>query len=157
MPGRAAAADVALEFSGGSDTARAEVVAALDASAFDWSVIGRSVAVQILDCGCSGSRPGVVVLDAAMLSSSPYGRAYTWGIVQHEFAHQVWSYALDDVRRSELQEVLGGADLCYEQPGVPHDAHACELFASTLGWAYWPVRGNPMQGEKLMRGPFGVS
>jgi hypothetical protein len=55
------------------------VVAALDASAFDWSLIGRPVTVQISDCGCAGSRPGVVVLDETMLASSPYGRAYTWG------------------------------------------------------------------------------
>jgi hypothetical protein len=150
VPGKAAAADVALEFSGGSDAARAEVVAALDASAFDWSLIGRPVTVQIFDCGCAGSRPGVVVLDETMLASSPYGRAYTWGIVQHEFAHQVWWYALDEGRRIELQTVLGGADLCYEQPGLAHDAHACELFASTLGWAYWPAAGNPMQAERAM-------
>jgi hypothetical protein len=135
---------------GGSDAARAEVIAALDASAFDWSVIGRPVTVQIFDCGCAGSRPDVVVLDETLLASSPYGRAYSWGIVQHEFAHQVWWYALDDARRSELQTVLGGTDLCYEQPGLPHDAHACELFASTLGWAYWPVAGNPMQAERVM-------
>jgi hypothetical protein len=150
LPGKAGAADVALEFSGGSDTARAEVIAALDASAFDWSLIGRPVTVQIFECGCAGSRPGVVVLDETMLASSPYGRAYTWGIVQHEFAHQVWWYALDDERRSELQALLGGRDLCYEQPGLPHDAHACELFASTMTWAYWPVAGNPMQAEKVM-------
>jgi len=149
LPGRAGATD-ALEFSGGSEAARAEVIAALDASAFDWSLIGRPVTVQIIDCGCAGSRPGVVVLDETLLASSPYGRPYTWGIVQHEFAHQVWWYALDDRLRSELQTVLAGADLCYEQPGLPHDAHACELFASTLAWAYWPVAGNPMQVEKVM-------
>jgi hypothetical protein len=150
VPARAGAADVALEFSGGSDEARAEVIAALDASAFDWSLIGRPVTVQILGCGCAGSRPGVVVLDETMLASSPYGRAYTWGIVQHEFAHQVWWYALDDARRSDLRALLGGADLCYEQPGLSHDAHACELFASTLAWAYWPAAGNPMQAERAM-------
>ena len=150
LPGTAGATDVALEFSSGSDAARAEVIAALDASAFDWSLIGRPVTVQIFDCGCAGSRPGVVVLDETMLASSPYGRAYTWGIVQHEFAHQVWWYALDEGRRIELQTVLGGADLCHEQPGLPHDAHACELFASTLGWAYWPAAGNPMQIERAM-------
>jgi hypothetical protein len=150
LPGKAGAADVALEFSGGSNAARGEVIAALEASAFDWSLIARPVTVQIFDCGCAGSRPGVVVLDETMLASSPYGRAYTWGIVQHEFAHQVWWYALDDGRRSELQALLGGADLCYEQLGLPHDAHACELFASTLSWAYWRVAGNPMQAEKAM-------
>ena len=150
VPARADAADVALDFSGGSEEARAEVVSALEGSAFDWSLIGRPVTVQILDCGCAGSRPGVVVLDETLLASSPYGRAYTWGIVQHEFAHQVWWYALDDARRSELRTLLGGADLCYEQPGLPHDAHACELFASTLAWAYWAAAGNPMQAEKVM-------
>jgi hypothetical protein len=62
----------------------------------------------------------------------------------------VWWYALDDRRRGELQALLGGADLCYERPGLPHDAHACELLASTVGWAYWPVAGNPMQAEKVM-------
>jgi 3-hydroxy acid dehydrogenase / malonic semialdehyde reductase len=72
------------------------------------------------------------------------------GEVQHEVAHHVWWYALDEGRRIELQTVLGGADLCYEQPGLPHDAHACELFASTLSWAYWPVAGNPMQVERVM-------
>jgi hypothetical protein len=106
--------------------------------------------VQIYDCGCAGSRPGIVVLDETMLASSPYGRAYAWGIVQHEFAHQVWWYALNDELRSELQSLLGGGDLCYEQPGLPHEAHSCELFASTLSWAYWPVAGNPMQAEKVM-------
>jgi hypothetical protein len=150
LPGTAGATDLALELSGGSEAARAEVIAALDASAFDWSLIGQPVTVQILDCGCAGSRAGVVVLDETLLASSPYGDAYTWGIVQHEFAHQVWWYALDDERRSELQALLGGADLCYEEPGLAHDDHACELFASTLGWAYWRVAGNPMQAEKVM-------
>jgi hypothetical protein len=150
VPAKAGAADVALEFSGGSDEARAQVVGALEASAFDWSLIGRPVTVQISDCGCAGARPGVVVLDETMLASLPYGRAYTRGIVQHEFAHQVWWYALDDSRRSELQAVLGGADLCYEQPALPHDAHGCELFASTLGWAYWPAAASRLQGEKVM-------
>jgi hypothetical protein len=150
VPGTAGAADLALEFSGGSEAARAEVAAALDASGFDWNVIGGPVTVEITSCGCAGSRPGVVVLDETMLASSPYGRAYTWGIVQHELANQVWWYALDDERRSELQAILGGADPCYEQPGLPHDAHACELFAGTLGWAYWPVAGNPMQAEKVI-------
>jgi hypothetical protein len=64
----------------------------------------------------------------------------------------VWWFALDDEQRSELKGVLGGSDLCYEQPGLPHDAHACERFASTLAWAYWPVAGNPTEPEKAMGG-----
>jgi hypothetical protein len=62
----------------------------------------------------------------------------------------VWWFALDDKQRSELQGVLGGSDLCYEQPGLPHEAHACERFASTLAWAYWPVAGSSTQSERVM-------
>jgi hypothetical protein len=150
VPANANAAETSVVFSGGSETARSQVVAALQASTFDWSLVGEAVTVEIRDCGCAGARPGVVVLDETMLDSQPYGPAYTWRIVQHEFAHQVWWFALDDEQRSELQGVLGGSDLCYEQPGLPHEAHACERFASPLAWAYWPVAGNPMQTEKVM-------
>jgi hypothetical protein len=150
MPANANAADTSVGLSGGSEIARAHVAAALQASTFDWSLVGEPITAEVRDCGCAGARPGVVVLDETVLESLPYGRAYTWGIVQHEFAHQVWWFALDDEQRSELREVLGGSDLCYEQPGLPHDAHACERFASTLAWAYWPVAGNPMQAEKVM-------
>jgi hypothetical protein len=153
VPTNANAADTSVVFTGGSETARAQVVAALHGSIFDWSLVGQAVTVEIRDCGCAGARPGAVVLDETMLSSQPYGRPYTWGIVQHEFAHQVWWFALDDEQQSELKGVLGGSDLCYEQPGLPHDAHACERFASTLAWAYWPVAGNPAEPEKAMGGP----
>jgi hypothetical protein len=152
VPANANAADTSVVFTGGSDTARAQVVAALQGSIFDWSLVGQVVTVEIRDCGCAGARPGAVVLDETMLGSQPYGRAYTWGIVQHELAHQVWWFALDDEQRRELKGVLGGSDLCYEQPGLPHDAHACERFASTLAWAYWPVAGNPAEPEKAIGG-----
>jgi hypothetical protein len=105
---------------------------ALETSAFDSSLVPEPVSIQIVDCGCAGARPGVIVLDEALLESTSYGRAYTWGIVQHEYAHQVWWFALDDARRSFLQEKLGGANLCHEQAGLPHDAYACERFTSTL-------------------------
>ena len=123
---------------------------ALEASAFDWSLVPVEVTIQIVDCGCAGSRPGVIVLDETLLEPPPYGPAYTWGIVQHEYAHQIWWYALDDAERTFLQDRLGGADLCYEQRGLPHDAHTCERFASTLAWAYWPVEGNPAEGERAL-------
>jgi hypothetical protein len=139
-------------FSGGSEPARAAVRAALEASAFDWGLVPEPVTIQISACGCAGARPGAVVLDETLLESTPYGRACTWGIVQHEYAHQVWWLTLDDGQRTFLQERLGGADLCYEQPGVDHDAHACERFASTLAWSYWPVEANPMEGEKALGG-----
>jgi hypothetical protein len=76
--------------SGGSEVARAQVRAALEASSFDWSLVPATVTVRIANCGCPGSSPGLIVLDEKLLAAAPYGRAYTWGIVQHEYAHQVW-------------------------------------------------------------------
>jgi hypothetical protein len=139
-------------FSGGSEAARAQVRAALEASSFDWDLVPATVTVRIADCGCAGSRPGLIVLDEELLASAPYGRAYTWAIVQHEYAHQVWAFALDDGARALLRARLGGADLCYEQPGLPHDAHACERFADTLAWAYWPDPENPTRSSRAMSG-----
>jgi hypothetical protein len=150
VPAKAQAGGGAYVFSGGSEAARAQVRAALEASSFDWGLVPATVTIRIADCGCAGSRPGLIVLDEELLSSAPYGRAYTWAIVQHEYAHQVWDLALDDGARALLRARLGGADLCYEQPGLPHDAHACERFADTLAWAYWPVPDNPSRWSRAM-------
>jgi hypothetical protein len=152
VPPNADARGGSYTFSGGSEAARAEVRSALEASAFDWGLVPETVTIQISDCGCAGARPGVVVLDETLLEATPYGRAYTWGIVQHEYAHQAWWLALDDGQRSVLQGTLGGADLCYERPGLSHDDHTCERFASTLAWAYWPQRDNPAASEIAMGG-----
>jgi len=150
VPAKAQAGGGAYVFSGGSEAARAQVRAALEASSFDWSLVPATVTVRIADCGCAGSRPGLIVLDEKLLASAPYGRAYTWAIVQHEYAHQVWDSALDDDARALLRARLGGTDLCYEQPGLPHDAHACERFADTLAWAYWPDPENPTRWSRAM-------
>jgi hypothetical protein len=150
VPANADAAGGSYTFSGGSESARAAVRDALEASAFDWSLVPEPVTIQIADCGCAGARPGVIVLDETLLESIPYGRAYTWGIVQHEYAHQVWWLALDDVQRSFLRGRLRALDLCYEQSGISPDGHACERFASTLAWAYWPNAGNPMRADSAM-------
>jgi hypothetical protein len=137
-------------FSGGSEAARAQVRASLEASAFDWSLVPATVTVRIADCGCAGSRPGLIVLDEELLAAAPYGLAYTTAIVQHEYAHQVWYFGLADGARAFLRERLGGADLCYEVAGLPHDAHACERFADTLTWAYWPHPDNPTRSDRAM-------
>jgi hypothetical protein len=150
VPAKAQAGGGAYVFSGGSEAARAQVRAALEASSFDWGLVPATVTVRIADCGCAGSRPGLVVLDEELLEAAPFGRAYTWAIVQHEYAHQVWDFGLDDGARALLGERLGGADLCYEQPGLPHDAHACERFGDTLAWAYWPDPDNPSRSSRAM-------
>ena len=40
--------------------------------------------------------------------------------------------------RRRVRQWLAGSDWCYEDPEVNHDDHACERFASSLAWAYWP-------------------
>src|SRR5690348_8450730 len=80
----AAAAGARTAFAGGSSRERAQVQAALGASSFDWSML-PPVTVHIGSVGASYSTPGNVYLDAGLLDS---GR-FAWGVVQHEFAHQV--------------------------------------------------------------------
>jgi hypothetical protein len=100
VPAKAQAGGGAYVFSGGSEAARAQVRAALEASSFDWSLVSATVTFRIANCGCAGSSPGLIVLDETQLAAAPYGRAYTWAIVQHEYAHQVWDFALDDAARA---------------------------------------------------------
>jgi hypothetical protein len=152
VPAKAHAGAGAYVFSGGSEAARTQVRAALEASSFEWGLVPATVTVRIANCGCAGSSPGLIVLDETLLAATPYGRAYTWAIVQHEYAHQVWDFALDDGARALLRARLRGADLCYEQTGLPHDAHACERFADTLAWAYWPDPENPTRWSRAMGG-----
>jgi hypothetical protein len=103
-------------FVGGSDAARAAVRSALDASRFDWDLVEEKITIRITD----------------------FGPKYAWGIVQHEYAYQVDFFLLDAGDRRRVRRWLGGSDWCYEDPDVDHDDHACERFASSLAWAYWP-------------------
>ena len=153
-PAEARAAGGRYVFVGGRDAARAQVRAALEASSFDWDVVRETVDTQIADCGCAGARPGLIVLDERLLAKAPYGVAYTWSIVQHEYAHQVWDLALDDRARAVLADRLGGEGLCWE-PELADDERTCERFADTLAWAYWRDPLNPSRYAKAMRaGPF---
>jgi len=128
-------------FAGGSAGEQATVHAALDASSFDWSLIPQTITVHIGAYGDSYSTYGNVFLDATLLDS---GR-FSWGVVQHEFGHQVDFFLLDDAKRALLQQQLGGADWCYSTPGLAHAQHGCERFASELAWAYWPSADNSMR------------
>ena len=80
----------------------------------------------------SEAAAGNIWLDANLLNS---GR-FSWGIVQHEYAHQVDFFLLDDAMRHELNSLLHGVD--WYGVGSPHYRRGVERFASTLAWAYWP-------------------
>jgi hypothetical protein len=128
-------------FVGGTAREQATVRSALDASSFNWSLIPSTVTVHIGAYGNSYSIQGSVYFDASLLDS---GR-FAWGVVQHEFAHQVDFFLLDDTKRVELNTLLGGKDWCYSVPGLKHSDYGCERFASELAWAYWPSADNSLK------------
>ena len=127
-------------FAGGTAREQATVQAALDVSSFDWDVLPASVVVHIAPIGGSYSEAGHVHLDSALLDS---GR-FSWGVVQHELAHQVDFLLFDDAKRATFNGALGASDWCYGVTGLPHFAYGCERFASELAWAYWPSADNAM-------------
>ena len=137
--GPAGAADGTYSIDGGTVAERAQVHAALRASAFDWSVV-PPVIVRISLGAPSSATPGHVILDANLLDA---GRL-AWGVIQHEFAHELDFLVLDDATRVRLTSLLGGASW-WAAPGVGHDQLTSERFASTLAWSYWPAPDNIMR------------
>lgn len=127
-------------FAGGTSAQQATVRAALNASSFDWSLLPQQVTVHVGTYGSSYSTDGDVYIDGSLLDA---GR-WSWGVVQHEFGHQVDFMLLDDAKRAVLQQQLGGVDWCYTTPGLQHSQHGCERFASELAWAYWPAADSAM-------------
>jgi hypothetical protein len=130
-----------VSFAGGTAREQATVRSALAASRFDWSLIPGVVTVHVGAYGDSYSTAGDVFLDAQLLDSGKFA----WGVVQHEFGHQVDFFLLDDTKRALLQQALGATDWCYEQQLPNHSDHGCERFASELSWAYWQSPDNSMQ------------
>ena len=71
---------------------------------------------------------------------------FAWGVVQHEFAHQVDFLLLNDAQRAELERLLHASVWCSDGvPTLPHSSFGCERFASTLAWAYWQSPDNVMR------------
>jgi hypothetical protein len=141
FPAVTSGAATGYSFVGGTRAERQTVVAALEASSFDWSRLPQPITVHIAHGVESHSVPRHVWLDANLLASG----TFAWGVVQHEFAHQVDYLLLDDQRRALLLDRLGGRDWCYDVPGLRHDQYGCERFASTLAWTFWPSPENCMR------------
>ena len=139
QPDANAAARGGYSFDGGTPRERATVRSALEASAFDWNVISGHVTVHIRAGGCDAAK-GQIWLDPAMLA---YGRN-AWGVIQHEFAHQVDFFLFDNRTRRKLTRLLGAKAWWPGVGGLPHDKYGAERFASTLAWAYWPSPHNSL-------------
>ncbi|HET7571221.1 MAG TPA: hypothetical protein VFJ77_00975 [Gaiellaceae bacterium] len=127
-------------FDGGTAAERGQVVKALDASSFPWGLLPGTVVVHIGAVPVSRATPGQVWLDAGLLDS---GR-FSWGVVQHEFAHEVDFLLLDAAARARLAPMLGDADW-WGAGYTEHSDLGCERFASTLAWAFWPAGDNAMR------------
>jgi hypothetical protein len=124
-------------FDGGTHAQQAQVRAALNASSFDWSIVPGPVLIHIGRARDPHATPGEIWLDAGLLDS---GR-FSWGVVQHEYAHQVDFTVLTDAMRADLHAFLGGSAWW----GSGHQSLDCERFADLVAWSYWPSPDNVMK------------
>jgi hypothetical protein len=127
-------------FDGGTRAQQAQVKAALEASSFDWGLVPSRVVIHIGRGDGPHATPGEIWLDASLLSS---GR-FAWGVVQHEYAHQVDFGVLSDAMRARLHVLLGGVSWW---GSGDHGTLDCERFADLVAWAYWQSPDNVMRPE----------
>jgi hypothetical protein len=126
-------------FDGGTRAEQAQVRAALNASSFDWSVVPGPVVIHIGSGDGPHAVAGQIWLDASLLDAGQF----SWGVVQHEYAHQVDFAVLTDAIRAKLHPLLGGTSWW----GGPHAQLDCERFADAVAWAYWPSPANVMRPQ----------
>ena len=138
-------------FDGGTAREQTAVRSAFAVGSFPWQVLRARVVVHIEPNVLSHATPGEVWLDSHLLDA---GRL-AWGVVQHEFAHQIDFFLLDDAKRSALAARLGGRSWWNDGPfalapdgTAAHAELTAERFASTLTWAYWPSRANILRPER---------
>jgi hypothetical protein len=134
-------------FDGGTAVQQGQVKKALDASSFDWNLVPATITVHISRGHDSEAVKGEIWLDADLLNAG----TFAWGVVQHEYAHQVDFFLLDDAKHAQLAALGGKAwwapnGLAAAPNGtLAHADLTSERFASTLAWAYWPSTQNAMR------------
>ena len=127
---------------GGTPAERHTVDAALAASSFDWSLVATVISIHVVRGADSFAIPGEITLDADLLDAG----TFAWGVVQHEYAHQVDYSRFDGELRAQFLKLLGATTWCYgTAPVLPHAVYGCERFASTLAWSYWQSPDNCMK------------
>lgn len=130
---------------GGTPSERQQVVDALNASSFDWSIVPGPVTITISANPVVETVPGQIWVNAGLLDSGEF----SWGTVQHEYGHQVDFALLDDAQRAQLLAALGGVTWWNTDPTLQHSQYGCERFASTLAWAYWQSPDNAMAPKDI--------
>ena len=142
-PGLAQAAGGNYVFAGGTPAEQTQVRNALDASSFNWGVVPQTITIHIARGIDSEATVGHIWLDSDLVDA---GR-FAWGTVQHEYAHQVDFFLLDDAKRSALAGGLGGGSWWATAATGAHADATCERFASTLAWTFWQSKDNAMRPE----------
>jgi hypothetical protein len=125
-------------FDGGTRAQRGQVTSALRASSFDWNLVPGRIVIHIGKGVSSHAVAGQIWLDGGLLGT---GR-FSWGVVQHEYAHQVDFELLTDAMRAQLQPLL--QDTAWWGSIDQHAQLGCERFADLLAWAYWQSPANVM-------------
>jgi hypothetical protein len=130
------------DIQGGTLVEQGQIYGALNESSFDWSVVPTRIHFHVSAGSGSYARPGEIWIDANLLDA---GR-FSWGVIDHEYAHQVDFFRFSEAGRAELRGLLGG-QAWWERNGsaIPHFELASERFASTLAWSYWPSPDNAMR------------
>ncbi len=144
--GSAAARGGSYVFDGGTARQQALVRAALDVSSFDWSLVPATIVIHLHPGTDTYATKGEIWIDPVLLASGPFA----WGPVQHEYAHQVDFFLLDDAQRAELNRALGGKVWARDTTrsalhGPGHATLGAERFASTLAWSYWQSAANSLK------------
>jgi hypothetical protein len=132
---------------GGNAFEQSQVRQALAASSFNWSVVPGPITITITPQPVSEALPNQIFLDPGLLDTGQF----SWGVVQHEYAHQIDYALLDDATRAQINTALGGTVWCYEDStGVLlHSQYGCERFASTIAWAFWQSPYNCMKPSAI--------
>lgn len=129
-------------FAGGTPAEQEQVTSALNASSFPWNAVPGPIVVHIGRGVASHAVPGQIWLDGNLLDA---GR-FSWGVVQHEYGHEVDFALLSDGARADLQTLLGDTSW-WSTLGEGHSQFACEGFADLVSWAYWSSPDNVMQPQ----------
>ena len=141
VTGTARAAGGDYVFAGGTPQQQREVRSALEASTFPWNVVPRQIVIHVAKGLASEATPGQIWLDANLLDTG----TFSWGLVQHEYAHQVDFLMLNDAVRTALTGILGGRAWCWNSSAsLAHAQYGCERFASTLAWSFWQSPDNAL-------------
>jgi hypothetical protein len=127
-------------FDGGSPKARSTVRAALNASSFDWNVVSARVTIHLTPIARSQAVKGEIWLDPKLVDAG----VFSWGFIQHEYAHQVDFFRFNDEQHASWLDRLGGVSW-WQSGRAPHSRLGSERFASTLAWAFWPSKQNALR------------